>query len=159
MRAFAAVAALAFILLVAGCGWSPPSGNQAQPSACTAEQGPSADTVNAEIARVAGGQPWRETARGNTANCALFWVQAGPAEAAASDAPGQVLFFDHATPIGTPTPDPRPYITVTTFADTVSVQYQWRQGGDAACCPTGIGTARFTVADGKLKVLDPVPAP
>lgn len=147
------------IVLTAGCGWRPPSGNQAQPNTCTAEQGPSAATVTAEIAKVAGGQSWQETARGNTTNCELYWVQAGPAEAAASDAPGQVLFFGGGTPIGTATPDPRPYITVTTFGDTVSVQYQWRQGGDPACCPTGIGTVRFTVADGKLKALDPIPAP
>jgi hypothetical protein len=159
MRAFVAVAASAFLLLTAGCGWGPPSGNQAQPGTCTADQGPSPDTVTAEIAKVAGGQSWRETARGNTTNCALYWVQAGPAEAAASDAPGQVLFFAGGTPIGTPTPDPRPYITVTTFGDTVSVQYQWRQDGDPACCPTGIGTARFTVADGQLKALDPIPGP
>ena len=38
------------------------------------------------------------------------------------------------------------------------VQYQWRQGNDAPCCPTGIGTVRFHIGeDGKLKALDPIP--
>jgi hypothetical protein len=39
------------------------------------------------------------------------------------------------------------------------VQYQWRQGADQACCPTGIGSVRFQSADGALKALDPVPGP
>jgi hypothetical protein len=72
--------------------------------------------------------------------------------------PQQVLFFNRNTPLGTPTPDPRPYITVTPSGnDTAVVQYQWRQGQDAACCPAGIGTARFKVEYGKLKALDPSP--
>jgi LppP/LprE lipoprotein len=160
MRIASVIAVLSsFILFTAGCGWSPPSGNQPEPSTCSAADGPSPDTVAAEIAKVAGGQPWQETARGSTTDCALNWVQVGPAEAAASDAPSQVLFFDHGTPIGTATPEPRPYITVTTSGDTVSVQYQWRQAGEPACCPTGIGTVRFQLADGKLKALDPIPGP
>ena len=43
--------------------------------------------------------------------------------------------------------------------DTAAVQYQWRQGQDPACCPTGIGTVRFKIEDGKLKALDPIPSP
>ena len=71
---------------------------------------------------------------------------------------GEVLFFDRNSPIGTPTPDPRPYITVTAMgSDTAAVQYQWRQGQEPACCPTGIGTVRFKIAHGKLKALDPIP--
>jgi LppP/LprE lipoprotein len=71
-----------------------------------------------------------------------------------------VLFFDRNSPIGTPTPDPRPYITNTAMGnDTAAVQYQWRQGQDPACCPTGIATVRFKVEDGKLKALDPIPNP
>ena len=67
----------------------------------------------------------------------------------ASDSPQQVLFFNRNTPLGTPTPDLRPYITVTTTGnDTAFVQYQWRQGQDAACCPTGIVTIRFKIEDG-----------
>ena len=161
MRISAAVAAFAALtlMLVASCGWSPPSGTEAQPNTCTADQGPSADTVNAEIARLSGGQQWRETARGNTTDCHLYWVQVASA-APASDAPGQVLFFDGGTPVGTPTPEPRPYIAVVNSGpDTVTVQYQWRQGDDQACCPTGIGSVRFQLADGALKALDPVPGP
>jgi hypothetical protein len=53
---------------------------------------------------------------------------------------------------------PRPYVNVvTSSADTVTVQYQWKQGSDQPCCPTGIGTARFQIVDGKLKALDPIP--
>ena len=74
--------------------------------------------------------------------------------------PGQVLFFDRKSPIGTPTPDPRPYITITAMADGIAaVQYQWRQGEEPACCPTGIATVRFKIEDGKLKALDPIPNP
>jgi hypothetical protein len=66
--------------------------------------------------------------------------------------------FDHNSPIGTPTPDPRPYITVTaTGDDAATVQYQWRQSQDPACCPTGIGSVRFRIEDGKLNALDQVP--
>lgn len=76
----------------------------------------------------------------------------------ASDSPQQVLFFDRKAPIGMPTPDPRPYITVTlTGNDVATVQYQWRQRQEPACCPTGIGTAGFTIKDDKLKALDPIP--
>ncbi|MBW8712204.1 MAG: LppP/LprE family lipoprotein, partial [Mycobacterium sp.] len=75
-----------------------------------------------------------------------------------SDSPAQVLFFDRKSPIGTPTPDPRPYITITPTAnDIAAVQYQWRQGQEPACCPTGIATVRFKIEDGKLKALDPIP--
>ena len=78
----------------------------------------------------------------------------------ASDSPQQVLFFDGHSLLGTPTPDPRPYITVTTIGnDTAVVQYQWRHGEDEACCPTGIGTVRYKVEDGKLEALDPIPTP
>ena len=42
----------------------------------------------------------------------------------------------------------------------LNVQYQWRQGQDPACCPTGIGTVRFQIGeDGKIKALDPIPNP
>ena len=58
-----------------------------------------------------------------------------------------------------PTPEPRPYIVVTTIGDDIAnVQYQWRQGQDPACCPTGIGQVRFQIGeDGKIKALDPIP--
>lgn len=158
MRSLAILATVASLtVLAAGCGWSPSSAPPPQPNTCTAADGPAADTVTAELARVAPGQPWRELDRGNTTDCTLQWVQVGPADAAATDAPGQVLFFDHATPIGTAAPQPRPYLTVVTSGDTVSVQYQWRQGSDPACCPTGIATVRFQLVDGVLKALDPIP--
>jgi len=38
-----------------------------------------------------------------------------------------------------------------------AVQYQWRQGQEPACCPTGVATVRFKIEDGKLKALDPIP--
>jgi hypothetical protein len=61
--------------------------------------------------------------------------------------------------LGSPTPDPKPYITVLAPSDdTVTVQYQWRKGSDQECCPTGIGTVKFQVgSDGKLKALGPIP--
>ncbi|BBY30696.1 LppP/LprE family lipoprotein [Mycolicibacterium sediminis] len=147
------------VFLAAGCGWSPPSGNQSAPSTCTPTDGPSADDVGQAIASLPNDEQWRETARGTTSDCRLHWVQVA-ATSPAADAPGQVLFFDRQTPIGTPTPQPRPYVAVVdSGTDTVTVQYQWRQGGDQACCPTGIGTVRVRAADGALEVLDPIPGP
>jgi LppP/LprE lipoprotein len=160
MRALTAIALSSLILASAGCGWSPPSGPQAKPDTCRPADGPTAETVNSELTKLpaAQGGQWRETARGHTTDCRLHWVQvsAGPS---APDSPAQVLFFDHDSPIGTPTPDPRPYVAVVNSgADTVTVQYQWRQGEDQPCCPTGIGTARFQAGDGMtLKALDPIP--
>ena len=120
---------------------------------CTQAEGPSADTVAHEIAKLPSAQ-WNEIVSGHTADCSLHWVVVTSGDA--SDSPGQVLFFDRKSPIGTPTPDPRPYITVTpTGNDTAAVQYQWRQGQEPACCPTGIATVRFKIEDGKLKALDP----
>jgi hypothetical protein len=142
-------------LIAAWCGWSPPSPPPTSSAPCTQADGPSADTVAAEIAKLPRAQ-WFEIVSGHTADCSLHWVVVSSGDA--SDSPGQVLFFNRNTPLGTPTPDPRPYITVTaTGNDTALVQYQWRQGQDAACCPTGIGNVRFKVEDGKLKALDPIP--
>jgi hypothetical protein len=143
-------------LITAGCGWSPPSAPPTTSASCTQADGPSADSVAYEITQLPAGQPWRETSRGHTADCQLHWVVVTVGDA--SDSPRQVLFFDHNSPIGTPTPDPRPYANVTAQGnDTAVVQYQWRQGQDPACCPTGIGTVRFRIVDGKLKALDPLP--
>lgn len=141
-------------LIAAGCGWSPPSAPP--PKSCAAADGPSAATVEQAIAGLGDGG-WAETARGYTGDCRLHWVQVA-VTGAASDRPQQVLFFDHDTPLGSATPQPRPYISVTSAGDdSASVQYQWRQGQDAACCPTGIGTVRFQIVDGKLEALDPIP--
>src|SRR6476619_1784327 len=98
---------------------------------------------------------WSEIVSGHTADCSLHWVVVSSGDA--SDSPGQVLFFDRKSAIGTPTPNPRPYITITAVGnDTAAVQYQWRQAQEPACCPTGIGTVRFNIEDGKLKALDPI---
>lgn len=150
-------------LVAVGCGWSPPAGQQPGPDTCTEADGPAAATVQQAIAglpAVSPGNQWKETQRGHARNCRLYWVQVSVTGASASS-PQQVLFFDRNTPLGTPTPEPRPYINVTTSGDdTVTIQYQWIQGSEPNCCPTGIGTARFQLgSDGKLSALDPIPGP
>jgi len=155
MRPFRLIAVLSLGLAAAGCGSSPPGGSPTTSAACTQAEGPSAETVSAEIAKLPSAQ-WNEIVSGHTADCSLHWVVVGSGDA--SDSPGQVLFFNRKSPIGTPTPDPRPYITINVMGnDTAAVQYQWRQGQDPACCPTGIATVRFRIEDGKLKALDPIP--
>lgn len=142
-------------LLVAGCGWSPPAAPPTATVDCGA--GPAADVVNAEFALLPAGS-WQESSRGNTPDCRLFWVVVDSGSAPGD--PQQVLFFDGQNPVGSPTPQPRPYITVTARGEhTAVVQYQWRQGSDEPCCPTGIGSARVTLEDGRLTILDPVPGP
>lgn len=158
MRIARVIAALAVIALVAvGCGWSPPSAPQPTSVACTRADGPSAGTVRQAIAGLPQGASWRETSRGHTPDCRLHWVVVAAGDA--SDSPQQVLFFDRYNPLGPATPDPRAYINVTTMGEgTAVVQYQWRQGQDPACCPTGIGTVRFQIGeDGRLTALDPIP--
>lgn len=142
-------------LTAAGCGFKPPAAPPTTSAACTQADGPSADTVAAEIAKLPSAQ-WNEIMSGHTADCSLHWVVVTSGDA--SDSPGQVLFFDRKSPIGPPTPDPRPYITINAIGnDTAAVQYQWRQGQEPACCPTGVATVRFKIEDGKLKALDPIP--
>jgi hypothetical protein len=156
VRPFRSIAVLLTLGLIAvGCGWSPPSAPP--PKECAASDGPSEETVQKAIAGL-GESAWTEVARGYAGNCRLHWVQIA-LTGAASDRPQQVLFFDRNTALGPATPEPRPYISVSSAGDeTVAVQYQWRQGQDAACCPTGIGTVRFQIGeDGKLKALDPIP--
>ncbi len=146
-------------LLAAGCGWSPPSPPATNTQACAPSDAPGPDTVQQAIATLPQGAQWKETSRGHTPNCRLNWVVASAGDA--SDSPQQVLFFDRNTSLGPATPDPRPYINVVTMGnETANVQYQWRQGQDPACCPTGIGTVRFEIGeDGKIKSLDPIPNP
>jgi hypothetical protein len=142
-------------LTAAGCGFKPPAAPPTTSAACTQADGPSADTVAAEIAKLPAAQ-WSEIVSGHTADCSLHWVVVTSGDA--SDSPGQVLFFDRKSPIGPPTPDPRPYITINAIGNnTAAVQYQWRQGQEPACCPTGVATVRFKIEDGKLKALDPIP--
>jgi hypothetical protein len=149
-------------LVAAGCGWSPPAGPPPKPDTCAGSDGPSDATVQKAITALPpapGGTAWRDVSQGHTPNCRLYWVQvSGGTDPAA---PQQVPFFDRNTPLGTATPEPRPYTNVLAYGDdTVTVQYQWRQGNEAPCCPTGIGTVRFQIGqDGKLKALDPIPKP
>jgi hypothetical protein len=99
-----------------------------------------------------------EIARGHAKKCRLYWVQIIPT--IASESTGQqLLFFDHNAPLGTPTPNPKPYITVLPPSDdAVAVQYQWLKGNDQPCCPTGMGTVKFEIGpDGKLKALGKIP--
>jgi hypothetical protein len=152
---------LCAVLLAAGCGWSPPSAPPPKPDTCAPTDGPGADIVAREIRAVAPPAPgatWTQVDSGHTANCRLYWVQI-KSSGTELDVPQQVLFFDRQTPLGPATPEPRPYVSVVTSGDeTVSVQYQWRQGSDAPCCPTGIGSVRFRVGDdGKLVAVDPIP--
>ena len=156
MRFFGVLGVLLTLGVVsAGCGWSPPSGPTPTSVNCTPAEGPTEDSVATEIKKLPAAQ-WTEVLRGHTADCALHWVVVSAGDA--SDSPGQVIFFDHNSPLGTATPDVRPYITVVAQGDdTAAVQYQWRQGQEPACCPTGVGTVRFKIEDGKLKALDPIP--
>jgi hypothetical protein len=153
------VVVLSVGLIVTGCGWSPPSAPPPKADTCTPADGPTADTVQREISSTPPpGTIWTEVSRGHTSDCRLYWVQIGPTDPK-PDSPQQLLFFDRSTPLGPATPQPRPYISAQpTAEDTVSVQYQWRQGSEAPCCPTGIGTVRFRIGqDGKLEALDPIP--
>jgi LppP/LprE lipoprotein len=144
-------------LIAVGCGYNPASAPPTSSGNCTQADGPSADTVAAEIAKLPAAQ-WNEVISGHTPDCSLHWVVVSSGDA--SDSPGQVIFFDHKSPIGTATRDPRPYITVTAMGDdSAAVQYQWRQAQEPACCPTGIATVRFKIEDSKLKALDPIPNP
>jgi hypothetical protein len=163
MRTSIPTAAVLVAVTAAGCGWNPPSGNApTSAAACAPDTTPDADVVAAEIAKIpplTGGGQWHESARGQTTGCRLNWVQVA-SDSAAQDSPGQVLFFDRATPVGSPTPQPRPYLTVTASGpNTATVQFQWKQGDDQPCCPTGIGSARFALDGGRLTALDPIPGP
>ena len=154
------------IVLTAGCGSQPPVTSQSSsPSdTCKASDGPTNDTVRQAIESVASvpvlvpGSIWVEIARGHTKKCRLYWVQIIPSIADEST-PQQLLFFDHNTPLGTPTPNPKPYIAVLAPSDdTVTVQYRWQVGSDQACCPTGAGTVKFQIgSDGKLQALGKIP--
>jgi hypothetical protein len=149
------------ILLASGCGGKPPAPTASRPDICKDSDGPRADTVKQAIASVPIIVPdstWVEIARGHTRKCRLYWVQIIPTIASEST-PQQLLFFDHNTPLGTPTPNPKPYITVLPAGDdTISVRYQWQTGNEEPCCPEGIGTVKFQIgSDGKLQALGKIP--
>jgi len=148
-------------LVVSGCGSKPHPTAAAPPDKCKASDGPSTDTVKQVIASVpveVPGSMWVEIGRGHTRKCRLYWVQIIPTIASEST-PQQLLFFDHNTPLGSPTPNPKPYITVLSPTDdTITVRYQWQKGNDQPCCPTGSGTVKFEIGpDGKLKALGSIP--
>ncbi len=151
----------ALIVALAACGSKPPAPASRPSDICKDSDGPTADTVRRAIAAVpiaVQGTTWVEIARGHTKNCRLYWVQVIPTVASEST-PQQLLFFDHNTALGTPTPNPKPYITVLPPSqDTVTVQYQWQVGSDEPCCPTGRGKVRFQIGpDGKLQALGAIP--
>lgn len=104
------------------------------------------------------GSTWVEIGRGHAKKCRLSWVQIIPTIAAEST-PQQLIFFDHNKSLGTPTPNPKPYITVLPPGDdTITVQYQWRIGSEEPCCPKGIGTVKFQIGpDGKLQPVGKIP--
>jgi hypothetical protein len=132
-----------------------------KPDTCTDADGPTPDTVRLAIATLPVATPgsgWTEAARGHARNCRLYWVQVKPTNATASS-PAQLLFFDRNVPLGTPTPNPKPYTTVlSSTEEVVRVQCQWQVAGDSACCPTGIGTVQYQIGPGgKLVTRGAVP--
>ena len=68
MRASRLIAVLLFLgLIAAGCGFNPPSAPPTTSVSCTQADGPSADTVAAEIAKLLAAQ-WLEIVSGRTAD-------------------------------------------------------------------------------------------
>lgn len=149
------------VLLASACGAKSTAPQASRAASCKDADGPTADTVRQAIASVpveVADSSWVEIGRGHTKNCRLYWVQIIPTIASEST-PEQLLFFDHNTPLGTPTPNPKPYITVLPAGeDTVTVEYRWQVGGEEPCCPKGTGTAKFQIgSDGKLQALGKIP--
>lgn len=160
-RLVVALLVLVTCLQTSACGGKPPAAPSRPSAACKDTDGPTADTVRQAIASVpiaVPGTTWVEIARGHTSNCRLYWVQIIPTIASEST-PQQLVFFDHNTPLGTPTPNPKPYIAVLPPSDdTITVRYQWQVGDDQPCCPTGSGTVKFQIGpNGKLKALGKIP--
>ncbi|WP_299561031.1 LppP/LprE family lipoprotein [uncultured Mycolicibacterium sp.] len=161
MRTLRLITAVLVIGVFAGCGWSPPGTSPSEPDTCTPADGPGEQAVNAALGRLPrahGALPWQETARGHTGDCRLYWVQAAPLPPT-EDGLAQVLFFAGDRFVGTAAPEPRPYLTALRATDDAAlVQFQWRQGDDELCCPTGLATVRYTLDEhGELTALDPVP--
>lgn len=149
------------ILATSACGSNAPTPRATPAQNCKDSDGPTADTLRQAIASVpiiVPGSTWVEIARGHTRKCRLYWVQVIPT-IASENTPQQLLFFDHNTPLGPATPNPKPYITVLPPSDdTITVQYQWQKGNDQPCCPTGTGTVKFQIGpDGKLRALGKIP--
>ncbi|GLE52968.1 putative lipoprotein LppP [Mycobacterium montefiorense] len=149
------------VLLATACGGKPPTPAAWRADTCKDSDGPSADAVRQAIASIPveiAGSSWVEIARGHAKKCRLYWVQVIPTIASEST-PQQLVFFDHNWSLGTPTPKPKPYITVLPAGDdVVTVQYQWQVGNEEPCCPKGIGTVKFQIGpDGKLQALGKIP--
>ena len=147
-------------LLAGACGSQPPRSSPPSDT-CKGSDGPTNETVRQAIASVpvlVPGSIWVEIARGHAKKCRLYWVQIIPSIADEST-PQQLLFFDHNTPLGPPTPNPKPYIAVLPPSDdSITVQYRWQVGSDRACCPSGAGTVKFQIgSDGKLQALGKIP--
>jgi LppP/LprE lipoprotein len=160
VRRLLLVVLMAVLLLASGCGGKPHA-SSAPADKCKASDGPTSDTVKRAIAAVpveVPGSFWVEIGRGHTKKCRLHWVQIIPTIASEST-PQQLLFFDHDTPLGPPTPNPKPYITVLPPSDdAISVRYQWQKGKDEPCCPSGSGTVKFDIGpNGKLRALGSIP--
>ena len=109
-----------------------------KPDTCSEADGPTPDTVRLAVSTLPVATPgsgWTEAARGHTHSCRLYWVQVKPTNATAAS-PAQLLFFDHNVPLGTPTPNPKPYTTVLASTDdVVRVQYQWQVAGEFRVLP------------------------
>jgi hypothetical protein len=149
------------ILLASACGGKPTTPPASRADTCKESDGPGADTVRQAISSVpveVAGSSWVEIGRGHTKNCRLYWVQIIPTIASEST-PQQLMFFDHNRSLGTPTPNPKPYMTVLPAGDdAVTIQYQWQVGNEEPCCPKGIGTVKFQIGpDGKLQALGKIP--
>ena len=87
MRASRLIAVVLVLgLTAAGCGSKPPAAPATTSAACTQADGPSADTVAAEIAKLPSAQ-WSEIVSGHTADCSLHWVVVTARDA--SDSPIQ----------------------------------------------------------------------
>ena len=152
---------IVLILLASACGSKPSPPPAAHADTCKQSDGPTPDAVRQAIAAVpidVAGTNWVEIGRGHTTNCRLYWVQIIPTIASEST-PQQLVFFDHNVSLGTPTSNPKPYISVLPpSSDTVTVEYRWQKGNDQPCCPSGSGTVKFQIgADGKLKTLGKIP--
>ena len=92
------------------------------------------------IANLTQGAQWKEASCGRTPDCRLNWVVVGSGDA--SDSLHQVLFLDRNTPLGPATPQPRPYINVTTMRnDTVIVQTSGARARTSRAAPQA--SARF----------------
>lgn len=89
----------------------------------------------------------------------LGWAKVS-IDAPSAGRPNHVLLFYGNQYLGTGTTEAYPYATVVgnTASDTVTVEYQWLNDGDGACCPSGgPATVRYQWIKGKVVMLDELP--